>query len=522
MFFNTEKSSIGLVSSQSAQSPIFRKIYFTPTTKNTLPTQKPLKNTRSHASLLTKSQVAIFPLQKSLSIPSFDQKKPDFAHFLWMRVKSRFKEILLKVLLPHFCAIFLLMLLVGIRNNLIEKVCFLDNVVCRSCNGLIKLFYMFPIVSLEFYVPILYGYYFLFYSNKIAHFKKMSIFSMGLYYLVLYLWFFIWDLAVSENFPEKTLDNFIYLSISTVNVIIVLPLVKKLNKLSWLSLFKKTKYNTLLVGMVSSTFILFINILNWLQIELRKRGDNYQNLYQIILVIFCLAYESTLIYIMIKRHPSLLEDWENNNCPLLFISKNILIFSYAIRLANISVLTYKVFGFYLQIITFSIYVIETLYGTSFFGFLMKKTKGFFENRRKSKKIRLKTQKNMENCKNLLCLRIMSYQKIEFTLIYVPRILYIITFNKWSLSLPFIKLVEGCSFIINEKIKINSVNLLILIVIDVILTMFFLKRTINNHKLLKYIRFEAEDMPFVTKVALYMGFQICFEYWIHYYMNMIYV
>ena len=521
MFYNTEKSTIGLVSTQSAQSTLFRKIYFT--TTNTLPPQNPpLKNTRPHASLFTKSQAKIFPMQKSMSIPSFDQKEANFAHFLWIKVKSQFKEMLLKVLLPHFCATFLLMLLVGIRNNLIQKVCFLDNVICRNCNGLIKLFYMFPIVSLEFYVPILYGYYFLFYSNKIAHFKKMSIFSMGLYYLVLYLWFFIWDHGISEHFPEKTLDNFIYLSISTVNVLVVLPLVKKFNKLSWFSLLKKTKYNTLLVGMVSSTFVVFINILNWLQNELRKKGENYQNLYQIVLTIFCLAYESTLIYIMIKRHPSLVEDWENNNCPLLFISKNLLIFSYAIRFANISVLTYKVFGFYLQILTFSIYVIETLYGTSFFGFLMKKTKGFFERRRKSKKIRLKKQENTNNCKNLLCLRILSYQKIEFTLIYVPRILYIITFNKWSLSLPFIKLVEGCSFIINEKIKINSVNLLIMMGIDVILTVFFLKRTINNHRLLKYIKFEAEDMPFITKVALYMGFQICFEYWIHYYMNMIYV
>lgn len=520
----TEKNAFNSNSFKASQSPVCQKINFTRETNNVNLSQshfgnKPRPSNQIFDSVSSKRNNAKAKrLHNSVRIPSSNHAKMSYDHILWARIQSHFKEILLKVFLPHMCSTFLLMFIVGVRNNLIQSTCFLDNVVCMDCSRLIKLFYMFPLISLEFLIPILYAYYFVFYSNQFPHFFRLSLFSVILYYVIVFLWFCVWDAFLYQHFPEKTVDNFIYLSLFFV----VLPLIKNIAKLSWCSLIQKTKYNALMVGIASSTFFIAINILNWFQQELRK-GEGYQNLYQMILVVFCVSYESCLIHIMVKRHPSLMEDWQNNNCPLLFISKNILIFSYAIRLANISVLNYNDFGFYLQIGTFVQYVLEMLSGKSLVECLLRKLRNVLRSKmlRKTSHLHAFKISNNENEQNLLCLRIMSYQKIEFTLIYFPRILYMISVNKWSISLPFLKLVEGCSFNINQKIKINAINLLMMMGIDVFITMVFLRRMIKNHRLLKYIKFEAENMPFHHKVALYIAFQICFEYWFHYYMKLIY-
>ena len=272
-----------------------------------------------------------------------------------------------------------------------------------------------------------------------------------------------------------------------------------------------------------SAFILFINILHWFQEALKKHGDDtLQNLYQIFLTIFCISYETSLLSIMVKRHPALVEDWQNNKSPLLFIAKNILIFSYAIRLANMAVLDASQFGFYLQLVTYVQYNIEMLSGKSFFEFIIRKIREKFRNKSKFRLKIIEMGKKDEEKDNIICLRIMSYQKIEFALIYFPRTLYLILFNKWSLSQPFNKLVEGCTFKINERIKISGGNLIMMMVIDVALTLIFFRKMINSHKLLHYVKFEVEKISFAYKVLLYMAFQICYEYWFHYYMNMIYV
>ena len=490
---------------------------------------KPISSTRKCRSQFFESKVIPISsreMKKKLTEPSVGTKqliaKINFKELLWLRLRSTVKKLLIKSFIPHFCATFLLMLFVGVRNNLISEACFLDNVVCRNCSMGVKIFYMGPI-SLEYLIPILYGYYICFYSNKIPNFRRISYFYMTVSYMTLFALFYFWDSTFYRFFPEKTLDNFVYASLFAINSFIVLPLVKRYTQLSWITLVIKTKYNTIMLAMGFSAFILFINILHWFQEALKKHGDDaFQNLYQIFLTIFCVSYETSLLYIMVKRHPAFIEDWQNNNSPLLFIAKNILIFSYAIRLANMAVLDASQFGFYLQIVTYVQYNIEMLSGKSFFEFVIRKIREKF---RKESKFRLKIiemGKKDEEKDNLVCLKIMCFQKIEFALIYFPRTIYLILFNKWSLSQPFNKLVEGCSFKINERIKISGGNLIMMMVIDLTLTFIFFRKMIKNHKLLHYVKFEVEKISFAHKVLLYMAFQICYEYWFHYYMNMIYV
>ena len=494
-----------------------------------LTSMKPNHSSRRCRSQLLESKVTPISsreMKKKLTESNVDTKqlraKINFKELLLLRLRSTIKKILIKSLIPHFCATFLLMLLVGVRNNLISEACFLDNVVCRNCSMGVKIFYMGPI-SLEYLIPILYGYYISFYSNKIPNFLRMSYFYMTVSYATLFALFYFWDSSFYRFFPEKTLDNFVYASLFVINSIIILPLLKRYTSLSWITLVLKTKYNTIMLVMGFSAFILFINILHWFQEALKKHGDDtLQNLYQIFLTIFCISYETSLLYIMVKRHPALVEDWQNNKSPLLFIAKNILIFSYAIRLANMAVLDASQFGFYLQLVTYVQYNIEMLSGKSFFEFIIRKIREKFRNKSKFRLKIIEMGKKDEEKDNIICLRIMSYQKIEFALIYFPRTLYLILFNKWSLSQPFNKLVEGCTFKINERIKISGGNLIMMMVIDVALTLIFFRKMINSHKLLHYVKFEVEKISFAYKVLLYMAFQICYEYWFHYYMNMIYV
>ena len=87
---------------------------------------------------------------------------------------------------------------------------------------------------------------------------------------------------------------------------------------------------------------------------------------------------------MIRRFPSLREDWQKNNAPLLFIMKNIMIFSFAIRMANMAMLDYSQFGFYLTIVTFIQYILEILSGKSLIEILLKKLKLFYQQRKNAK------------------------------------------------------------------------------------------------------------------------------------------
>ena len=451
------------------------------------------------------------------------KKVPENYTLLWARIKITLKKMFMNAFLPHISATFILMLIVGIRNNLIPQICFMDNSQCRSCSAGVKLFYMI-IMSYEYLIPILYGYYICFYTNKFKNFHSLSILTMIIYYVMLGLWFFFWDYKLFSELPEKTVDNLIYASLFLLNGFIILPYLKKISGLSWIQLVIKVKYHTIMLAMGSSAFILFINILHWFQEGLRNKSEAYQNLYQVCLMIFCVGYESGLLFIMVRHHPTLIKDWQKNNTPLLFIAKNILIFSYAIRLANIAVLDSSQFGFYLQIITFAQYILEMLSGHSLIDHIVKKIK-LSLSKQKNKEVRVLNLFKFNrgsNEENLLCLRIMSYQKIEFMLLYFPRVLYLILYNKWSLSEPFNKLVEGCNFSINSKIKINGGNLIMMMGIDIALTVIFLRRMLKRQQILRYIKFQTEDLPFHYKVILFIAFQICFEYWFHYYINMIYV
>lgn len=447
-----------------------------------------------------------------------------YEKLLKIRVKKAIRRFFIEGFMPHFSATFFLAMLVGIRNNILLEICFLDNIVCNVCSIDVKIFYMLTVISLEYLIPILYGYYICFYTNSFRRFSRMSWITMILYYTMLFFWFYIWNDSLYILFPEKTVDNFVYASLVLINSIIILPYVKYISKLTWKSLILRTKYNTILLLLGCSAFILFINVLHWFQEGLKNKSEAYQNIYQIFLVIFCVSYENSLLYIMIKQYPQIKKEWNNNNSPILFIAKNIFIFSYAIRIANMAVLNSSQFGFYLQILTFTQYIIEILFGQSFFSFLLNYAKSRIRNSKKKQKtamLKLFKVEN-ENKEELECLRIMCYQKFEFFLCYWPRLIYIIFFNKWSLSQPFQKLVKACSFDFNDNIKIQSENILILVTIDIVISFSFLRKMIKNQKILNYMKFETENLPFHYKVVLFSAFQICFEYWIHYYLNMIFV
>ena len=478
-----------------------------------------------HKFSVNNQKISYINTQNSLSL--------NYQQILSTRIRQNFKQFISLALIPHLCATLFLFLMIGIRNNIVKEVCFMDNDKCRDCSYKNKLFYIFPVITIEYLIPILYGYYFCFFTNSFKRFSLISAISMILYYAFLYLMYFFWDFKLAEIFPEKTLDNFVYGGLSFISSFMILPYLKFVYKIPWKKFILKNKYNIMMIVMACSTFTILINILTVFQKGLQNKSKVYQNVYQVFLLLFCLIYETSLIYIFTRYHKNIQKEWKNNNSPLMFIAKNCLMFSYAIRLANISALSESEFGFYLQIVTFTQFILEMLSGKSLVESLIRKIKHIYKIKKKVKDENIifpqntifslydsTTSKQIKDS-HIECLRILSYQKMEFMMVYIPRILSLILYNKWSISQPFFKLVDGCSFNVNKKVKINANSLMILMGVDFSVTIIFLRMMVKNKKLLFYVKFEAENMCFFYKVLVYIGFQLCFEYWFHYYMNMIY-
>ena len=302
--------------------------------------------------------------------------------------------------------------------------------------------------------------------------------------------------------------------------------------------------------------------------------DKAKNLFQLMMVFINFVYEAIFFQILLRVSHYLLQQGNKTNTLLILLVRFYLATLYALRLGNIISLSIQDWGLYVQFLSLVVLVFETSTGRSFSKyFIVKPIEGmkmkiksflnsfyqiylempsknsmvakkrmFFKGthipacKEDSTSLRInmgkstnserlnahfaipKIQVNSHHIRNQdlvkkaqkKLLEVISYQKFEFFLIYIPAMMSLVVTQNWRTPDPETAITESCGFnIIN--LVIHNESLFVYIFFDLALTFIFFK-IFENYKNLR-LKYEVGKVNLVAQILLYMGYQLIMETWI---------
>jgi len=302
--------------------------------------------------------------------------------------------------------------------------------------------------------------------------------------------------------------------------------------------------------------------------------DDAKNVFQVLMIFINFLYEMIFFQMLLRVSHYFLQQGIKSNTYLILLVRFYLGTLYALRLGNIISLKITDWGLYVQIFSLIILVFETSTGRSFPKYFVSKPiqviqlkiKDFLRifyqiyldmpakndlvakkriflmgthipaSKEDSSSLRISittnsrsdrinpnftNRKPLENQNSTMTqdlvkkaqkklLEVISYQKFEFLLIYVPAILSLALTKSWRTPDPEMKITESCGFnIVNMIIYYDS--LFLYIFIDFALTFLFFK-IFECYKNMR-LKYEMGKMNLMVQILLYMGYQLMLETWI---------
>lgn len=428
-----------------------------------------------------------------------------------------------KSLAFHILSSIILGFLMFIKNFCIKNTCWELKEGCNECHIVKKAYLIIFHEPIEYFRPIYYLVYVVFYTNKIQKFQRNSRILQILLIVPALIFSFIWKPDLFFFNDNETPEDFIYPLFFIISFWYFICFVKRETKITWKEYLKDCYLNIVLMILNYVYGMIILNVLPVFQNMLRAISDHWDIYYQLFLLVFLSVIEYAFFILLLKYSQFLNNKWDNNNSPLLFVVKSFLMYSYSLRLGNFAKLNELQWSFCINIISFFFFLVELLTGKSF-GKIIKlhKFRKYFASliimrslQQRNPKIKSKVL-NYNILKRTL--KIIAYQKIDFMMIYVPRMLILCLSKEWAIVQPGINLNKKCTFKLASSSLINTSQIFGVIVFDIVLTILCICIVVKRKKWNKYFLYLSEDLPHAEKILLYMGYQLSFEYWLNYYLE----
>jgi len=461
---------------------------------------------------------------------------------LSISVKNGIKRIFVDTILIHAFATFSNIFLTILRDKYIEEICWSEKPECK-CHIYIACFYIFFGVIIQVLCPfcvfitIIFG----LMPNllKQTNFKIMTILQLVIFCFAPY----IFALYYIQGSPRAYCYLLHLFFISFYSLCYAKKILKYDVKIYW----EKMKYLIFFVFGAIFYFLLITYVGPYAYYFLAFLVHNKaKNVFQIFILPFTAFYETALSYLFVKISKQFTEMGERDNTFLILIAKYYYIILYSLRIGNILYLDYTDWGFYLQYISFIIFIFQHTTGISLFtelllkpfiGKCFKKANGLrfyvnYNNRIISiwRKWLTKTKENKIEVKRLKikfptivsgeanrileiaqrkAFMILCFQKLEFLFIYVPTLLFLWIHQTWKGPEPFYAFTIGCTFQITN-ITFQGSSVISLILIDFVASAVFTTFMYYNGKLNEF--HYVEKFSGFVRVLIFMGYQLTFEYW----------
>ena len=473
-------------------------------------------------------------------------------------------------ILPFIIGSLLLTLISAFRDKFVQISCFSDQEVCR-CSFIQVAFYAFVSIPLTELIPYSLIHVMLFSCKRSTiplNFKRgISVFLIFFLTPITYIVCGVCFPHISARFANYAMALlFVYSAILCITLFQGQRLRHFTREVACGTL-------CLLIPFFYYLLTDFL-LPNFYFVLTRFFNHNAKNVFQIMMVFINFVYETIFFQMLLRVSHYLLQQGIKTNTLLILLVRFYLATLYALRLGNIISLSIKDWGLYVQLLSLIVLVFETSTGRSFSKYfiakpiegikmkiraflrsfyqiylemptknsLVAKKRMFFKGthipacKEDSTSLRInmgkstnserlsahftipKIQKNTHHIRNQdlvkkaqkKLLEVISYQKFEFFLIYIPAMMSLAVTQSWRTPDPETEITESCGFnIIN--LVINNESSFLYIFVDLALTFVFFK-IFENYKNLR-LKYEVGKVNLVAQIFLYMGYQLILETWI---------
>ena len=432
----------------------------------------------------------------------------DFQNHFW-------REFVRQTIFPHFLASFVVFIFFLLKEKFLIQLCWLTKGECPHCSREIKYLYLYTLVSLEYIIPITVPYFMVFSSIKS---KKLSLLTKSYFissYIIMYIWYMIWDFNILILFDAPTPDFLVYISVSMMSFLF-LPRNLKENKINWKNFKGRFYFNGFLVIFLGSCTT-FLSIMVSSVSDLLRNYDD--NAFQYFILFFSTIFEEICLWFCVKNYHYNHKDWNGSNLTIAFYAKLLFLSIFSFRIANFSSVSYLKSSFYFHILSFLSFFIEILTGKSILSRISLLARRIWIKWRKCKNKCIKFQKNTVSSINLrqTCLKLIGYQKFDIMFIYMPRLLCLFITKKWSISQPAAEVTDGCYSSI-PMMKFDYNNIILIMILDLLFSLTFVQLAKCKIINLQFV-YQTEKISFFYKVLLYIGIELYFEYMLMYYLTL---
>lgn len=465
--------------------------------------------------------------------------------------KPSIKIVLLDTFLIHCLATCLNILLAFLRDKYIQEICWSAKPECTCGLGIAVYHLIFGVIiqclcPLSVGVSIMFGF-----APQLLRTTsgKMALFVP---YFTSIIFPYIFGIFFIKGSP-RAISYVIHLNCALMYSLVY---VRKAMGCKLGEYLRKTKF-VFLFDLTTCLHYLIVSYVGpqvyWLLIDISQ--ENSKNYFQLVFLTYTFVSEALLSYIFTKIVKIM------DITFLILIGKYYYILIYSMKIGNILYLDSRDWGFYLQMVSFIIFIFQHTTGISisstiFFTLFRSKFKknancknksnyGDYNNqilsiwhrifsksptktnkifssasstttKRESiiKKVSIKfTKRENSNSGDLSqkkAFAILFYQKLEFFLIYVPTLLYLWLNRSWKSPEPHYVFTVGCGFELTN-IDFQTYSIVTLIGIDFIASVGFTVLINYNKKFGEF--YQVEKLSRIPRILILMGYQMTFEYWV---------
>lgn len=438
--------------------------------------------------------------------------------------QSLLKVFLKKSLILHLLSFIFLEFFMLIKNLLIVESCWETSEGCTECSMSKRIYLILVHEPLEYCRPTYYFYYFVFFTNKIPNFFFFTRLFRIIFVIFTDIIYFLWKPSLIPFIERETPEDVILLLFLILAFIFFALFLKKRMKISWMFFFRENYLNLLILALGYCNAMVILNFLVIFRKLLKLNFENWEIYYQILLMFFLALFEYSYLVLFTKYAKFLSDKWKSNNSPILFFAKNFLMYSHAMRLGNFAKFETVNISFFLSFLSYLWFLIQVTTGRSLIKILrIAKLKKMVSNKiwksRNLKNSRIK--KKFDEIAFLKhTLRVLCYQKIDFLLIYVPRMINLCLMGQWTILQPGSFLNKKCTYKLASENIINKPLIMTMMGFDVCFTFLFVIVVLLKQKWEEFFAYLTEDMNFIERIILYTGYQLSFEYWFSYYLEVI--
>lgn len=464
--------------------------------------------------------------------------------------KPSIKYVLIDTFLIHCLATCLNILLAFLRDKYIQEICWSSKPEC-SCGIGIAIYHLIFGVIIQCLCPLSVGVSIMFgFAPQLLRTTsgKMALFVP---YFTSILLPYIFGFFYIKGSP-RAISYIIHLNCALMYSLVY---VRKAMGCKLGEYLRKTKF-VFLFDLTTCLHYLIVSYVGpqvyWFLIDISQ--ENSKNYFQLVFLTYTFISEALLSYIFTKIVKIM------DITFLILIGKYYYILIYSMKIGNILYLDSRDWGFYLQMVSFLIFIFQHTTGisisstifVSLFRSKLKKNKnqknknsyGDYNNqvlriwhrifsksktknskifssaslatKRESivKKVSIKFTKrenfNSGEISQRKAFAILFYQKLEFLLIYVPTLLYLWLHRSWKGPEPYYIFTVGCGFELTN-IDFQTYSIVTLIGVDLIASVGFTLVIHYNNKFGEL--YQVEKLSRIPRILILMGYQMTFEYWV---------